>query len=118
MSLTTSLQPLLALEGIIAVVVMTRDGLPVEMIGHGAKASAIAAQLSTVAKTAQQSFEALDMGTPRRLRVALEQHDTFIVGFNHHYLALITQPGIEDKKVNQALSNTQAKLNEALGGWL
>ncbi len=116
MSLASLLRPLLAFDGLVAVVVLTRDGLPVEMIGHGLRADALAAEVATAAEAARRCFESLHMGELTRLRVELEHHEVMIVNLENHYLAIVFESIENYALVFQIVDKSRAKLLAALGG--
>ncbi|HEX7022303.1 MAG TPA: roadblock/LC7 domain-containing protein [Trueperaceae bacterium] len=117
MSLAGLLKPLLAFDGLLAVIVLTRDGLPVEMIGHGLRAEVLAAEIATVGESARTCFEALEMGLPERLKVDLPGQEVMLFRLGaHHYLGLVFQPSGNHALVSQIVEKTKPQLQAALGG--
>lgn len=116
MNLAALLRPLLAFDGLVAVMIMTRDGLPVEMIGHGLKANILAAEVATVAEAARKSFRALGLGKPEQLRVSLQNYETSILDLDHHYLVVIFEPHGNQDLIEQIITNTKEQIQQTLRG--
>lgn len=116
MNLAALLRPLLAFDGLVAVMIMTRDGLPVEMIGHGLRANILAAEVVTVAEAARKSFHALGLGQPSQLQVSLPKHETSILDLENHYLVVIFEPGTNQVLIEQIINNTKEQILQALRG--
>lgn len=120
MTLREALEPLLALPGMVALLVLTRDGLPVEMIGHGLRSDRLAAQVASAAEAARRSFCELGMGAPRHLVAKLPDYDVVTFGSGDHYLAAVLEPDSEETLVpvvyESVLAPLQGALREALGG--
>lgn len=109
------LRPLLAFDGLVAVMVLTRDGLPVELIGHGLQADQLAAEVASVGETARGCCEALGLGAPEQLELRLEKYRVKLFSLEQHYLAIICAGGNE-AVISQIISNIKPQLRKALGG--
>ena len=116
MSLTKVLRPLLTFDGLIAVMVITRDGLPVEAIGHNLEGNRLAAEIATIAEAGRNCFTNLQMGQVKYLRISLEQHEVSIFSFELHYLVVIYRPNIDFALVEEVIENNKAKIYQELGG--
>jgi predicted regulator of Ras-like GTPase activity (Roadblock/LC7/MglB family) len=89
-SLRVALRPLLAADGLVALMVLTADGLPVEMFGYGLRAEQLAAEMAGLASSARRSFQALGLGEPAGQRFTLEAHTVDIFPVEEYYLAIVT----------------------------
>lgn len=118
MSLTTILRPLLTFDGLIAVMVMTRDGLPVEAIGHNLEGNELAAEIVTIAEASRNCFNNLQMGNPKHLRVTLEQYEISIFSLDLHYLVVIYRSNIDFALIKEIVDNNKTKIHQELGGQL
>ncbi len=116
MSLTKILRPLLTFDGLIAVMVMTRDGLPVEAIGHNFEGNELAAEVVTIAEASRNCFTNLRMGQIQHVRVSLEQYEIGIFSLDLHYLVVIYRPNIDFALVKEIVENNKAKIYKELGG--
>lgn len=116
MNIATALRPLLSTDGLIAIVVMTKDGLPVEMIGHGLRANVLAAEMTSVAEVSRKCFTALGMGRPVSLQVNLEKYRAILYSFENHYLAVILKPTSSTDTIMQTIASNREDISSALGG--
>ena len=116
MSLTKILRPLLTFDGLIAVTIITRDGLPVEAIGHNFEGNELAAEMATIAEASRNCFINLQMGQTEHIRISLEQYEISIFSFDLHYLVVIYRPNIEFSLVKEVVENNKIKIYEELGG--
>lgn len=115
-ALHDALKPLLAQPGLLALLVLTRDGLPVEMIGHGLRADRLAAQVATVAEAARTSYAELGMGEPLHHVTKLPDYDVVTFGSGDHYLAAVLEPDSDETLVPIVYDSVLAPLRGALGG--
>jgi predicted regulator of Ras-like GTPase activity (Roadblock/LC7/MglB family) len=90
MSLRLALRPLLGTDGLVALLVSTSDGLPVEMFGYGLRAEQLAAEVAGLARAARLAFGALGLGEPNRQQFSLEGHTVDIFPVDGYYLAVVT----------------------------
>lgn len=90
MRLREALAPLLGSDGLIALLVLTRDGLPVEMFGYGLRAEQLAAEIAGVAGAAARSFRSLGLSEPALHRFTLEGCEVEVVPVEDHYLTLVS----------------------------
>lgn len=116
MTLQRTLRPLLTLEGLRMVLVLTRDGLPIEMLGHGLRAEVLAAEVAAVAEAARNCYRTLGLGMPRHHRVTLEEHEVVTVALENHYLALVLGIPSSPEVLPFLYQNTLQPLEVALGG--
>jgi predicted regulator of Ras-like GTPase activity (Roadblock/LC7/MglB family) len=116
MNIATALRPLLSVDGLVAIVVMTQDGLPVEMIGHGLRANVLAAEMTSVAEVGRKCFTTLGMGRPVSLQVNLEKYRAILYSFENHYLAVILKPNGSADAILQTISSSGEQIRSALGG--
>lgn len=116
MSLAPLLRPLMAFDGLVAVIVLTRDGLPVEMIGHGLRADELSAEVAGVAEAARNCFQALGMGAPKLLKVELKGHEVTTFNLETHYLTIVFQPYGNHSLITSIIEKTKPQLLAALGG--
>jgi predicted regulator of Ras-like GTPase activity (Roadblock/LC7/MglB family) len=115
-TLRSSLQPLLGVDGLVALLVLTSDGLPVEMFGYGLRAEHLAAEIAGVARATRKSFRALGLGEPAGQRIALEGHNVEIVPVEDHYLAVVADSGRSDAIARHLLESTLGPLRQVLRG--
>ena len=110
------LQPLLELDGLLAVLVATRDGLPVEMIGHGLRADHLAAEIAGVAEAARRGFVGLGMGEPAHASIRLPDYEVLVFRAGDHHLALVREPAPEAEVVAHVGDRVVPDLVRVLGG--
>ena len=118
MSLHDALKPLLAQPGLVALLVSTRDGLPVEMIGHGLRSDRLAAQVASAAEASRRSFGELGMGEPLHVVTKLRDYDVVTFGSGDHYLTAVLEPDSEETLVPIVYESVLAPLHKALRGAL
>ncbi len=116
MSLAKILRPLLTFDGLTAVMIMTRDGLPVETIGHNFEGNELAAEMTTIAEASRNCFTNLHMGSVKHVRISLEQYEISIFSLDIHYLVVIYRPNIDFALVKEVVDNNKDKIYEELGG--
>jgi predicted regulator of Ras-like GTPase activity (Roadblock/LC7/MglB family) len=115
-TLRGTLQPLLGVDGLVALLVLTSDGLPVEMFGYGLRAEHLAAEIAGVARATRKSFRALGLGEPSGQRIALEGHNVEIVPVEDHYLAVVADSGRSGVIAPHLLESTLEPLRRLLRG--
>ncbi len=117
MSLVSALRPLLALDGLVAIVVFSRDGLLVEALGPGVtKAEQAAAELASAAGSARLAFMALGLGEPVQQIITLAKHEAMLFRYAEYTLALIFQPHGNRTLVHQLLDAAGPQVQRLLGG--
>jgi predicted regulator of Ras-like GTPase activity (Roadblock/LC7/MglB family) len=116
--LRTALQPLLTVDGLVAVLVLTADGLPVEMFGYGLRAERLAAEIAGVARCARLGLGALGLGEPKRQQIRTEGHDVDIFPLEEYCLVVIKDSGRSHEVSPQLLESALGPLREALRGGL
>lgn len=117
MSLVGALRPFLALDGLVAIVVFSHDGLLVEALGPGViEAEQAAAELASVAGAARHAFMALGMGEPVQQVVTLAKHEAMLFRYAEYALALIFQPHGNRALVHQILDAVGPQVQRLLGG--
>lgn len=115
MNLTAALEPLTRLDGLIALVILTADGLPVQMLGYGFRAERLAAEIAAVAGSADRGATALGLGRPVRQRLVTDSHTLDIFPFEAHYLVVITTGQSEELPAG-LLDSTLEPLSRMLRG--
>lgn len=110
------LRPFLALDGLVAIVVLSHDGLLVEVLGSGVKAEQAAAELASVAGAARHAFVSLGMGEPLQQVVTLAKHEAMLFRYAEYTLALIFQPHGNRALVHQILDTMGPQVQRLLGG--
>ena len=113
MNLKEALNPLLMLEGLVTLAVLTDDGLPVEVIGYD-NSDAFAAELATVANVARRGFASLELGSANRVCVSVEDLEAIVVPLEAHvFVAVFEQK--DSAAAMQLIDKTKAQLQRALG---
>lgn len=115
MSVREALRPIAETDGVLAVQVLTRDGLPVEMIGHGMRADVLAAEAAGMARAATSAAERLMLGEPEQMVVRLPQYVLACVVLERHRLALVVAQGHEEAAL-AAARGARAAVADALRG--
>lgn len=90
MSLRVALRPLLGADGLVALLLLTRDGLPVEMFGYGLRADKLAAEVAGLASSSRRACRELGLGDPSGQRIELEGHNVDIFPVEEYYLAVVS----------------------------
>lgn len=116
MNLAGALNQLTQLEGLVAAVLMTHDGLPVEQVGSRFAAESIAAELSGLAEAARDCFASLSLGDVRNLSVSLTAHEVTLMVVPGHLLALVFERGSGSILLAPAIERALQPLRTALGG--
>lgn len=116
MKLRNAVGPLLSSDGLVALLVLTEDGLPVEMFGYGVRAEDLAAEIAGVARSARRACRALGLGEPRSQRISLGTHLIDIYPVHEHYLALVVDRERFAEPASHLLESTLAPLESALRG--
>lgn len=113
MTLKEALNPLLMLDGLVTLAVLAEDGLPIEVVGYD-NSDAFAAELVTVANTARQGFQALELGPASRVCVSIEDLEAIIVPLEAHVLVAVFERK-DSAAALQLIDKTKAQLERALG---
>ena len=90
MSIKVALRPLLGADGLVALLLLTRDGLPVEMFGYGLRAEKLAAEVAGIAGASRRACRELGLGEPSGQRIELEGHNLDIFPVADYYLAVVS----------------------------
>lgn len=116
MSLRDALQPLLGIDGLVALLVLTSDGLPVEMFGYGLRAERLAAEMAGVAGSARRGLRSLGLSEPSRQRIEAGSHNVEIFPLEEHYLVVVVDRARERELAPRVLESTLGPLRLALRG--
>lgn len=118
MSLAPRLRPLMAAPGMVVAVVFTRDGLPVEMLGHGLRADQLAAELASVARASRLAMTRLRLGEVSTMSFELEPYQIEMRSVGYHYLAAVcrAQEDASRQVVRDMMGELSGDLRSALGG--
>ena len=113
MTLKEALNPLLMLDGLVTLAVLTDDGLPVEVVGYE-ESEAFAAELVSVANVARRGFKALELGPASRVCVSVEDLEAFVVPLATYVLVAVFEQK-DSAAAAQLIGKTKAQLESALG---
>ncbi len=102
MSLRDVLRRLAETEGVLAAQVATRDGLPVEMIGHGMRTDVLAAEAAGVLQSARSAADRLMLGNTAYVAVALPKNQLLCFPLDRYLVAVVV--GEDDAR--QAIAAT------------
>ena len=103
MSVRDVLRPLSETAGVMAVQVSTRDGLPVEMIGHGLRTDVLAAETAAVLESSRSAADRLMLGEPAYVSLALPRYRLLCFPLERHVLAVVVGEGDAPAAVELAL---------------
>lgn len=109
------LAPLSESDGVVAALVLTRDGLPVEMVGHGVRADVLASEASGLGEACRSAAERLMLGEPEAVSVTAPGYRLSCLVLEEYTLALV----LAGEGADGALDAARALLPElraALGG--
>jgi len=109
-----ALAPLAEAGGVVAALVLTRDGLPVEMLGHGVRADVLAAEGGALAEACRSAAERLMLGEADEITVRAPGYRLTCLLLGEHALALVLA-GEEATGALDVARKTVASLREALG---
>lgn len=112
--LREALAPLAEEGGVVAALVLTRDGLPVEMVGHGVRADVLAAEGGALAEACRSAAQRLMLGEADEITVRAPGYRLTCLLLGEHALALVLA-GPEASGALDAARVTLAALREALG---
>ncbi len=98
----------------VAALVLTRDGLPVEMVGHGVRADVLAAEGGALAEACRSAGERLMLGNADEITVRAPGYHLTCLLLGDHALALVLA-GEEAAAALEAARSTVAALRDALG---
>jgi predicted regulator of Ras-like GTPase activity (Roadblock/LC7/MglB family) len=112
--LREALAPLAEEGGVVAALVLTRDGLPVEMIGHGVRADVLAAEGGALAEACRSAANRLMLGEADEVTLRAPGYRLTCLLLGNHALALVLA-GDEAGGALDAARATVGKLREALG---
>lgn len=107
------LRPLAESAGVMAVQVATRDGLPLEMIGHGLRADVLAAEAASLLASAGSAADRLLLGESDHVMVALPDYRLVCFPLERHLLALVVSEADAEPAValaKGALAEVQAAM--------
>lgn len=83
------LAPLSELGGVVSALVLTRDGLPVEMVGHGVRADVLAAEAGALAAACRSAAERLMLGNAEGVGVVAPGYRLTCLLMEEYTLALV-----------------------------
>jgi len=112
--LREALAPLSEEGGVVAALVLTRDGLPVEMVGHGVRADVLAAEAGSLAEACRSAAERLMLGKAQDVTIRAPGYQLTCLLLGEHALALVLA-GDEAGGALEAARGRLASLREALG---
>lgn len=112
--LREALGPLAEEGGVVAALVLTRDGLPVEMVGHGVRADVLAAEGGALAEACRSAAERLMLGNADEITVRAPGYRLSCLLLGDYALALVLA-GEEAAGALETARATVAALREALG---
>lgn len=96
MSLASALREILAplseSDGVVAALVLTHDGLPVEMVGHGVRADVLAAEAGALAAAGHSAAERLMLGDAEGVSVTAPGYRLSCLLMEDYALALVLSP--------------------------
>lgn len=105
------LAPLSELGGVVSALVLTRDGLPVEMVGHGVRADVLAAEAGTLAEACRSAAERLMLGEAEGVGVTAPGYRLACLLMQEYTLALV----LAGDDMEAALDAARAILPELRG---
>ncbi len=108
------LAPLAERDGIVAALVLTRDGLPVEMVGHGVRPDALAAEAGALAEACRSAADRLMLGRAEGVTVSAPGYRLSCLLLDEHALALVLV-GEEAGEALDAAREILGELRAALG---
>lgn len=111
--LRAALAPLSEEGGVVAALVLTRDGLPVEMVGHGVRADVLAAEAGALAEACRSATERLVLGEAENVTVRAPGYRLSCLLLGDHALALVLAGDQSDRALDVAVASVPA-LREAL----
>jgi len=88
-SLRDALAGLADVEGVLAVLLLTRDGLPVEMVGHGVRSDVLAAEAAAVTSAALGAAERLMLGEVGHVAVRLPTYRLVCLPLDEYAVAML-----------------------------
>jgi predicted regulator of Ras-like GTPase activity (Roadblock/LC7/MglB family) len=94
--LRDALTPLSELAGVVAALVLTRDGLPVEMVGHGVRADVLAAEAGSLAEACRSAAERLLLGEAQGVSVMAPGYRLSCLLLDEHVLAMVLEGDAAD----------------------
>ncbi len=112
--LREALTPLAEEGGVVAALVLTRDGLPVEMVGHGVRADVLAAEGGALAEACRSAADRLMLGEADEITVRAPGYRLTCLLLGEHALALVLA-GDEASGALEVARAAVASLREALG---
>lgn len=114
LALREALAPLSESDGVVAALVLTRDGLPVEMVGQGVRADVLAAEAGALAGACRSASKRLMLGDAEGVRVMAPGYRLSCLFLEEHTLALLVA-GDDDGSAMQAARAVLPGLRAALG---
>ncbi len=96
-----------------AALVLTRDGLPVEMVGHGVRADVLAAEAGALAEACRSATERLVLGEAENVTVRAPGYRLSCLLLGDHALALVLAGDQSDRALDVAVASIPA-LRDAL----
>lgn len=108
------LAPLSERDGVVVALLLTRDGLPVEMVGHGVRSDVLAAEAAALAESSRKAAERLMLGEAEDVTVTAHGYRLSCLPLEEHVLALVLAGG-ESEAALSAARGILADLRTALG---
>lgn len=117
MKLRLALEPILADESVLAVLVLTHDGLPVEMFGYGLRVDDLAAQSASIGCGARKACSELGLGEPLAQLVRLPRYELEVIPLDDYFLTVVSERSQGDGEATPGRTMEQiAPLRRALRG--
>lgn len=105
--LREALAPLTEEGGVVAALLLTRDGLPVEMVGHGVRADVLAAEGGALASACRSAAERLMLGDAEEVSVRAPGYRLTCLLLGEHALALVLAGDDTDAALASARSTLE-----------
>jgi predicted regulator of Ras-like GTPase activity (Roadblock/LC7/MglB family) len=114
-SLGRALESVQGLSGLVAAVVLTLDGLPIEQVGDGFATELLAAELAGIGEKARQGMSNLALGDVSQLWLTVQAFQVALIVLPDCYLALVFDAG---KMISPfpSMERVLQPLRAALGG--
>lgn len=108
MSVREALGQIADVDGVLAALLLTSDGLPVEMIGQGVRADVLAAEAAAVAGSAASAAERLVLGPVGYVAVSLPQYQLVCFPTDDHAVAIVVGHGAGTLVIEEARGAVRA----------
>lgn len=114
LALREALAPVSESDGVVAALVVTRDGLPVEMVGQGVRSDVLAAEAGALALACRSAAKRLMLGEAEGVSMMAPGYRLSCLFLEEHTLALLLA-GDEDGPALDAARASLPGLRAALG---